>query len=452
MGKKLTHEMFVVKAMELNAHVRSGELEVRGIYAGSKTPVECHCNLHDVSWSPTPEHIYRGQGCKRCGVAKNPSSNPREHSWFIEKLSRLNSGITTDDTYINSKTHMMFRCNSGHVWKSQPDKILQGGGCPYCAGIKVWPGFNDILTVRPDVALLITHPDDKRNYTSGSNKKIDFTCPLCGKVQKKIIHNVSKHGFVCECCGDGVSYPNKFGMAFFDQVLLGQYEAEYSSNWTRQYIYDIYFTLNNIGYLVEWDGGLHYDEKEVYGKTLEERQKIDKIKNKLAIENNMHLIRVDCALSDMEYIKSNILASELSSLFDLSNINWLECDKKAQKNLVKTACDLYSSGVTSIKDITNILHVSRKTVRDYLKRGAKLGWCNYNSNTYLQNLKQQIAVTNISSGQELYFSSIAECRKEMLKVYGIVLYHSNINRAIRNNGSCQGFKFRYINQYNTKLM
>ena len=450
MSRKLTHEEFLSRVYEKNEHVRNGEIEIRGKYVNSKMPVECYCNLHHVNWNPTPEHIYRGSGCKQCGIAANPSNKPKKHSLFLEELFKLNNGIMTDDIYVNSKTPISFRCNNGHVWSSSPDKILQGGGCPYCAGFKVWPGFNDILTVRPDVAALITHQDDKRKYTSGSNKKIDFTCPLCGRVQKKIIHNVSSHGFACKCCGDGVSYPNKFGMAFFDQVLPDKYETEYSSNWTKPYIYDIYFTLNNIQYLVEWDGGFHYDDKEVYGQTLEERQEIDEIKNKLATDNNTHLIRVDCVLSDMEYIKSNILTSELSVLFDLSNINWLECDQKAQKNLVKTACDLYSSGLTSIKDITNVLHVSRQTVRDYLARGAKLGWCNYDANAYLQNLRRQIVATNMFSGQELYFSSITECRQEILKLYGIVLYHSNINRAIRNNGSHKGFTFRYINTDTTQ--
>ena len=75
-----------------------------------------------------------------------------------------------------------------------------------------------------------------------------------------------------------------------------------------------------------------------------------------------------------EYISNNICNSELKDIFDLSVIDWDLCDKKAQKSLVKESCDLYTCG-SSLLEIANALKISVSTVRQYIKRGIKFGWC-----------------------------------------------------------------------------
>lgn len=447
-----THEQFILEVYNKNEYVQNGDINILGKYVNSHTKIQCRCNKHNITWNVSPDHLLRGQGCKQCGIEKQVLKQRKAHDQFVEEVREMNNGIVPLGFYVNSQTDIPFQCKRGHIWSSSPNKILQGECCPYCSGHRVLPGFNDVSTIRPDVGVLMTNPHDKYKYTSYSSQKIDFTCPICGRIQKKRITNVSTYGFACEYCSDGISYPNKFGRAFFDQLLPNKYETEYSPNWAGSYLYDVHFILNHTSYLVEWDGAFHYEDKEIYGKTLSERQEVDEIKNKLAEDNNMHLIRINCTQSDKEYIKSNILNSELNMLFDLSNIDWTMCDKRAQKNLVNIVCDLYSSGTTSIKDIANKLHISRNTVRDYLKRGTELGWCSYDPYAYLQNLKQPIIVTKISNGQELHFASITECIKKIFEIYGVVLNHSNINRAINNNGSYKGFVFKRACKYNTKLI
>lgn len=45
-------------------------------------------------------------------------------------------------------------CEFGHRWEASPNKIIskKTSGCPYCANQKVWKGFNDLSTFRPEVA------------------------------------------------------------------------------------------------------------------------------------------------------------------------------------------------------------------------------------------------------------------------------------------------------------
>ena len=110
-------------------------------------------------------------------------------------------------------------------------------------------------------------------------------------------------------------------------------------------------------------------------------QERDKIKNELAANHNIKMIRIDCQKSEANYIKEKILCSELSSIFDLSNIDWDLCNREALNSLVKQVCDLYKDGYRNI-DIENKLKISKKTVTKYLKLGNELGWCKYTPKQY----------------------------------------------------------------------
>jgi predicted RNA-binding Zn-ribbon protein involved in translation (DUF1610 family) len=227
------------------------------------------------------------------------------------------------------------QCALGHVWNASPQHLFDGVGCPYCGGLKVWRGFNDLWTTRPDIASLLKNPNDGYKYSKASYKKVDFVCPNCGNEINKQISEVYSYGLACKMCSDGVSYPNKFGRAFLCQLPINNLSCEYSPDWARPYFYDNYFQYKGIDYILEMDGGFHYLESGLSNVSLAERKKIDALKDSLAIQNNMTIIRIDCLKSDKEYILNNICNSELKDIFDLSIVDWDLCDKKAQKSLVK---------------------------------------------------------------------------------------------------------------------
>lgn len=53
-----------------------------------------------------------------------------------------------------SEKKVSWICEFGHRWEASPNKITskKTSGCPYCANQKVWKGFNDLSTFRPEVA------------------------------------------------------------------------------------------------------------------------------------------------------------------------------------------------------------------------------------------------------------------------------------------------------------
>jgi hypothetical protein len=59
------------------------------------------------------------------------------NSWLtisdMTKLARERGGQCLSDSYINSKTHLDWRCAGGHEWRSRPDNIKNGRWCPECS-------------------------------------------------------------------------------------------------------------------------------------------------------------------------------------------------------------------------------------------------------------------------------------------------------------------------------
>lgn len=377
------------------------------------------------------------------------------HEEFLKKLhtSHKNSIIALDE-YIGMNNSIRFQCLLGHIWLADPHNVIRGSGCPYCSGHKILKGFNDIWTTRPDIAKLFLNKEDGYKYAKSSHTKIDFVCPDCGKISKLEINDVYNRGFSCPRCSDGISYPNKFSRAFLDQLPIKNYICEYRPNWAKSYFYDNYFEYNDKSYILEMDGGFHYKDVSSYNKLASDAQAIDKIKMELASQNGVKVIRIDCCNSDCDYIKNNLLLSELSGIFDLSEIDWDLCNEIAHKSLLKQACNLYKSGITNFQDIANVLRVHRTTAYHYIKTGAKYGWCDYNpKKSMIESIKhwsKSIPIVVIDDNFNIIheFRSVRECEKEIKERYKIGIWDKKIIDACKTHEPYHGFNFRFANEFN----
>jgi len=80
----------------------------------------------------------------------------------------------------NSNKKAWWKCKKGHEWQATINSRNNGIGCPYCAGKKVLPGYNDLATTNPELALE-WHPNRNESLsptmvTSGSHKKVWWKC------------------------------------------------------------------------------------------------------------------------------------------------------------------------------------------------------------------------------------------------------------------------------------
>lgn len=221
--------------------------------------------------------------------------------------------------------------------------------------------------------------DEAKLYTYNSMKKIYPICPICNKVKEKPI---SIYQIYCTksigCnCSDGVSYPNKVMCSILNQLNI-KFTTEYMTDWLGLCRFDFY--IPDLMLFIEMDGGLGHgkgifnlsklslSEQEIETKRNETLKK-DEFKDKLALKYGYKVIRINCDISEINYIKNNILNSDLVDYFDLSIINWRKCDEYALKNIVKEVCDYYRQNMNATyESVANEFHLSKCTIGRYLKK------------------------------------------------------------------------------------
>ena len=64
-----------------------------------------------------------------------------------------NGKLTPEDVIAGSNKKVWWRCEAGHEWESNVfTRTHRGAGCPVCNNKIIEAGFNDLATIRPDIA------------------------------------------------------------------------------------------------------------------------------------------------------------------------------------------------------------------------------------------------------------------------------------------------------------
>lgn len=300
---------------------------------------------------------------------------------FLRRLNEQDIKIKPLDSYIRSDIDIRWQCDKydNHIWSATPNNVMKKNGtrCPYCAGNKVLKGFNDLWTTHPEIAAQLVDKDAGYRISYSSHSKQDFICPRCGSLIEnvRVLDNI-RYNFVCPCCSDGVSYPERFVSNMLRQLKIS-YKHDGKFDWSGLKRYDFYVKDKSL--IIETHGEQHYDEDKQFYNTIEEQRANDEYKKSLALSNGVkHYVVLDCRESDADFIKSSILDSELVELFNLSFVDWQKCASDSCKSNVVMACDLWNSGIHSTKEISETMCLTRTTIIGYLNKGTKYGICDYN--------------------------------------------------------------------------
>ena len=255
--------------------------------------------------------------------------------------------------------------------------------CSYCHNSKKVHYKDSLAYKYPQIANMIAIEknnltfEDCYNISCYSNKKFYFKCDKCNIISNKkySLNQITSHGYSCRICNDGISVPEKFMNNILKQLDENYiYQLTNSEfNWCNKFCYDFYIFKYNM--IIEINGLQHYEESN-RGKSLFEEQMNDLFKYKCAKNHVDNYIVIDCRYSTLEWMKENII-KELSSYFDLSNIDWELAWKESQNSLCIKAWELWNNGVHSTIEIGRILKLNYATIRKYLKIGTECGKCDY---------------------------------------------------------------------------
>lgn len=337
--------------------------------------------------------------------------------------------------------------------------LVEGKGCACCSGKIVVPTINAIYVTDKWMVDLGVDAEESKRFASRSNKKVKVKCPHCGREDNKVCADIYGNKSIGCTCGDGFSYPEKFMYSVLKQLGI-EFETQLTKStlkWCDKYRYDFYIPSLNM--IIETHGMQHYKESfsSCGGKDMKQEQDNDVIKKKLAISNGIKeegYIVIDCRESSSEWIKNNILSSRLKDIFDLSKINWQKCEMFAINNLAKSICD-YWNNKEEVKMISNLIEkfsISRNTAINYLKKGAKLGWCNYDAKEEMRkcgtkngkSLGRKISIFKDDIVLETFYSS-GELERQSEKMFGTKLLQCAISSVCSGKlKQYKGYTFKYV--------
>ena len=135
---------------EKNRHLRPEQFTI-----GSHKKVWWKCS-RGHSWDA---RVYTREkcGCRYCygknvfvaGVNDLLTVNPNlAKEWDYEK----NADMRPENVAANTRAKAWWRCDKGHSWKATISNRNYGNGCPYCANRWLLKGYNDLLTVDPELS------------------------------------------------------------------------------------------------------------------------------------------------------------------------------------------------------------------------------------------------------------------------------------------------------------
>ena len=366
---------------------------------------------------------------------------------YKSTLLNLNPNIKVVGEFKTVKDKILHKCNiCNGEWYATPANILKGKGCPYCAGKKVLLGFNDLWTTNPNIASWLKDEELGYKITKGSNKKVTFVCPCCGKEKISSPNKIAKK-FVCDYCSDGISYPEKFILSFLNQLYIDfiyQY-SKVNDCWCGKYKYDFYFEYNGRKIIIEANGIQHYEKSfnTVGGRTISEEIENDKNKELLALQNGIdNYIVLDCKFSQMEYIQNSIKNSLLSEFFDLSKVDFLKCNKDACDTIVFKVCEEYNKN-NDVLSIAQNFHISQSAVYSYLRRGDLLNLCEYKG---IENTKEALSTPVVCLNNKKVYDSMIEASRQTKVSQQSIKESCSQHKILASKNPCN--MWAYQSEYN----
>ena len=350
-------------------------------------------------------------------------------------------GYDCSEYYKNGKQYKSY-------WMNLSSKRYDFKMCPCCANTIVVPGKNDLATLTPETIKYFpgkSYEEKKKiasRYRPYSNQKVDIQCPNCGEIHNNImINNVQKGHFGCKC-SDGISYPEKFMMDMLNQIGI-KYDYQVVFDWGKFFNpyqnrivscrYDFY--IPSLKVIIETDGGYgHGNNIDTYENDIY----VDNMKDKIAFEHEIDVVRIDSIISSNEYMKKSIYNSKLNFYLNLNSIDFCHCDKFAKTNIRKKVIEEYKNTGEYAKNLSDKYKISITTIL----RWFELDGIDYKRNTNVgkHNLKNSKQV--IVNGKK--YESVYICEENSLNDFGFIIKAEPLKNAIRAGKNYKGMEVAYI--------
>ncbi len=300
MPRKLTKEEFIEKAKNIHGNKYNySKIE----YKNLQTKIIINCPKHGDFEQIPHKHIYRQQGCPKCGIISRAEKRNLGKNEFIKRSIKVhgNKYNYSKIEYKNKIEKVCIICpEHGEFWQVPENHYRLKAGCPICAG-------NGKFTFKNFQEIANKIHNNKYSYDKNTFKnmydKIIINCPKHGDFEQAVYHHIyEKNG--CPICA-GSNAQNEIS-EFIEN--LGFKVIKNSRSIIPPQELDIFIPNKNIA--IEYDG-LYWHSEQILSKRVEDPKKYHLIKSEKCKENGIRLIHI---FEDEWLYKENIVKNRLKHI------------------------------------------------------------------------------------------------------------------------------------------
>jgi len=290
------------------------EYKVLGKYFNAKTKIKFKHMECNYEFNMTPDSfINKKSRCPKC--YRNFKKTTEE---FKKELFKVHGDrYILLEEYINGKTKLKFKDEiCGDEWSTYPDSILQGHGCPKCAGNKP----RNTEEFKKEVYDLVGNEYLVLGEYINSDEKITFKHNIGScKYTWETRPSVFKRGHRCPKCSN--SKMESYFLDFLDELSFVKGEDFYHNIAVPgcENIQSLKFDFKIIGnkeILIEFDGEFHY-QNIIDINILKKQMKRDAIKDEFCEKEKIDLIRIPYwEFDDFKCLLSTYDINELKTIIN----------------------------------------------------------------------------------------------------------------------------------------
>lgn len=190
----------------------------------------------------------------KLGIKCAPGAGRNTHDWYETELFNREIDIFPLEKYIKSDVLILHTCVYGHEWKSTPNRVLSGGGCPHCYG--------RLKLTTEQYKIKVPNNYIVHGEYSGSDTPIEHEHLLCGMRWLVRPHDILNGSRCPNCSTSKIKYnlPTTLYLVKWDKYFkLGITSKEeirhrFRTDWTKfnmEVIWQIDFPKGKIAYTLE---------------------------------------------------------------------------------------------------------------------------------------------------------------------------------------------------------
>lgn len=206
------------------------DIEPTSVSVGSRKKVLWHGKCgHE--WTAEIKVRVNGTGCPYCSHNKVlPGFNDLASRFPVlaKEWSERNAPLQPNMVTAFKNIKVWWKCKLGHEWYTLISTRSGGSKCPYCSGIKLLKGFNDLATTQP----VLAKEWSDRNYpltpdmvNEKSTRNVWWKCKVCGHEWRSVVKSRVK-GTCCPVCAEKEILTGYNDLATTDKEIIHEWDFE----------------------------------------------------------------------------------------------------------------------------------------------------------------------------------------------------------------------------------